>query len=101
MLQMIKGCRINDPSVLNEGYEQIENGFVANVDANHIGPLFESFIRLHNEYCFLILEIPTNATTQPWKMQLHIRNYSVQVEMCTNSIVTNALAKQDWHSKDV
>ena len=52
MLQMIKGCRINDPSVLNEGYEQIENGFVANVDANHIGPLFESFIRLHNEYCF-------------------------------------------------
>ena len=72
MLQMIKGCRINDPSVLNEGYEQIENGFVANVDANHIGPLFESFIRLHNEYCFLILEIPTNAKEEtPYSGKFH------------------------------
>ncbi len=61
MLQMIKGCRINDPSRLSEEYEKIDNGFVANVDADNMLPLFESFIKLHNEYCFLILEIPTNA----------------------------------------
>lgn len=61
MLNMIKGCRIRDPSVLNEGYECTGFGFVANVDANRIQILFEDFIKLHNEMCFLVLEVPTNA----------------------------------------
>ena len=61
MLDMIKGCRINDPSILFEGYEQIDTGYVANVDADNIRSIFESFIKLHNELCFVILEVPTNA----------------------------------------
>lgn len=61
MLNMIKGCRINDPSVLFEGYERIETGFVANVDADKTQSLFERFVMLHHEFCFVILEVPTNA----------------------------------------
>ena len=60
MLQMIEGCRIYDPSALQEGYSAIKYGFVANVNADKILPLVESFVKLHNEYCFLILEVPTN-----------------------------------------
>lgn len=61
MLNMVKGCRINDPSILYEGYERTESGFTANVDADKILALIESFVLLHNEYCFVILEVPTNA----------------------------------------
>lgn len=61
MLEMIKGCRINDPSILDEGYEQIESGFVSNVNAGKILSLLESFVLLHGEYCFVIIEVPTNA----------------------------------------
>lgn len=61
MLNMVKGCRIKDPSILYEGYERIESGFVANVNADKIQALLERFILLHNEYCFVILEVPTNA----------------------------------------
>ena len=60
MLKMIKGCRISNPSVLYEGYVQIESGFVANVDADKIHILFQNFVKLHNEMCFVILEVPTN-----------------------------------------
>ena len=61
MLNMVKGCRINDPSILYEGYERIVYGFVSNVNAEKIQSLLESFILLHNEYCFVIIEVPTNA----------------------------------------
>lgn len=61
MLNMVKGCRIQDTSILFEGYERIDSGFMANVNADKIRSLFESFILLHNEYCFVILEVPTNA----------------------------------------
>ena len=61
LLKMIKGCRVHNPSILYEGYEQIDSGFVANVDADKIQSLFENFVKLHNEPCFVILEVPTNA----------------------------------------
>ncbi len=61
MLNMIKGCWVPDPSLLFEGYERTKSGFAANIDADKIQSLFESFIRLHNEPCFIILEVPTNA----------------------------------------
>lgn len=65
MLNMIKGCRIDDPSVLFEGYQKIDSGFVANINADKIHTVLESFIRLHNECCFVILEVPTNAKEEP------------------------------------
>ena len=61
MLKMIKGCRVHNPTILYEGYEQVDSGFVANVDADKIQSLFENFVRLHNEPCFVILEVPTSA----------------------------------------
>lgn len=61
VLKMIKGCRIHNPAMLYEGYEQIDSGFVANVDADKIQSLFENFVKLHNEPCFVILEVPTNV----------------------------------------
>ena len=61
MLKMIKGCRNHNPSILYEGYEQTDFGFVANVDADKIQVLYENFVKLHNEICFVILEVPTNA----------------------------------------
>ena len=64
MLNMVKGCRINDPTILFEGYEQTEFGFAANVDADKIQCIFEGFVKLHNERCFVILEIPTNVNEE-------------------------------------
>ncbi len=64
MLNMIKGCRIHDPSVLCEGYQRIPSGFMANVNADKILRLMESFVLLHNEYCFVFLEVPTNANEE-------------------------------------
>ena len=64
MLEMIKGCRVDDPSILFEGYERTDSGFAANVDADKLQRLFEGFIRLHNEDCFVILEVPTNASEE-------------------------------------
>ena len=66
MLNMVQGCRVKDPSVLRstllyEGYTRIASGFAANVNAEKIQPLLESFVKLHNELCFIILEVPTNA----------------------------------------
>lgn len=61
MLDMIKGCWVSDPSVLSEGYERTASGFTANVNAGKIRPLMERFVKLHNEWCFIILEVPTNA----------------------------------------
>lgn len=65
MLNMVDGCSVPDPSVLFEGYARTKSGFAANMDADKIKPLFESFIRLHKEPCFMILEVPTNAKDEP------------------------------------
>lgn len=64
MLNMKNGCRVSDPSVLFEGYEQTDFGFVANVNAEKIRCVFEDYIKLHNEMCFIILEVPTNAKVE-------------------------------------
>ena len=64
MLKMIKGCSVHNSTILYEGYEQIDSGFVANVDADKIQILFDHFIKLHNELCFIILEVPTNANEE-------------------------------------
>lgn len=61
MLEMTKGSRIADPSLLEEGYQRTATGYTANVDAGKIALLMEHFISLQNERVFLILEIPTNV----------------------------------------
>lgn len=61
MLNMVKGCKIHDPSLLYEGYQLTETGYTANVNAENIQSIVEHFISLQDEWVFLILEIPTNA----------------------------------------
>ena len=61
MLNMVNGCRIKDPSLLSEGYARTTTGFAANVNADKLQDLFEHFVLLHKEPCFVILEVPTNA----------------------------------------
>ena len=61
MLNMIKGCKIHDPSLLYEGYMLDGDYFTANVNAEKIEALIEHFIQLQTDRIFLILEIPTNA----------------------------------------
>lgn len=65
MLNMIKGCKISNPSILYEGYEKIKGRFIANVHADKMQCLFEAFVQLHNEMCFFVLEVPTNAKEEP------------------------------------
>lgn len=60
MLNMVKGCWIPDPSLLEEGYQRTETGFTANVNAEKIQSLVEQFISLQEDWVFLILEVPTN-----------------------------------------
>lgn len=61
MLNMVKGCKVYDPSLLCEGYQRTETGYVANLNAENIRPVVEHFISLQDEWIFLILEVPTNA----------------------------------------
>lgn len=61
MLHMIRGCRISDPSILHESYERTEFGFAANIHAENIRPLLARFVKLHQQPCFVILEVPVNA----------------------------------------
>ena len=61
MLQMVKGCSVPDPALLQEGYQRTSTGFAANVNAHKLQPLLEGFLKLHQESCFVILEVPTNA----------------------------------------
>lgn len=58
---MIRGCRVSDPSLLYEGYVRTETGYYANVNAEKMQTLLERFVKLHNEWCFIILEVPTRA----------------------------------------
>lgn len=64
MLNMVKGCKIHDPSLLQEGYERTETGYEANVNAEKILTLVERFIELQEECVFLILEVPTNLSEE-------------------------------------
>lgn len=82
MLNMIKGCQISDPSLLQEGYQQTEYGYCANVNAEKIRLLVERFITLHNEPCFLILEVPARADTAPvWTEVYYMDGLSVEAAL--------------------
>ena len=59
MLKLRKGCKVPFPKKLSEGYEHIESGFTANVNADKIEMLLAHFIAIHNEPVFFILELPS------------------------------------------
>ncbi|MBQ4251627.1 MAG: hypothetical protein II704_01120 [Erysipelotrichaceae bacterium] len=59
MLEMVRGCRLNYSQLLNEGYINLADRILANVNAGKILPLFLDFIDIVKEdNLFLCLEVP-------------------------------------------
>lgn len=61
MLELKECCRVPFPEKLFEGYEIKENAIYANVNASKILEMMKSFIRMHDEPLFFILEIPSKC----------------------------------------
>lgn len=59
MLNLRKGCKVPFLEKISEGYEYIDSGFTANVNADKIEMLLAHFIAIHNEPIFFILELPS------------------------------------------
>ncbi len=49
MLEMVKGCRLNYSQLLNEGYINLADRILANVNAGKILPLFQDFLDIIRE----------------------------------------------------
>lgn len=60
MLEMIRGCTVPHPELLNEEFDRDDRKLCANVHARNIFPLFRDFIQLQNQPLFFVLEIPVN-----------------------------------------
>lgn len=69
MLKMIKGAKVPNPELLNEGYEIKEydtfKSALINVNADKIKKIFTDFITNTNEELFFILEVPCNKAEEP------------------------------------
>ena len=68
--RFVAGCRADCEKRLKEGFAATENGFIANVSAENIGPLLHDYIAAQTEELFLFLEVPSNANdeTEPGKL---------------------------------
>lgn len=68
--RFVPGCRADCETRLTEGFAATENGFIANVSAENIGPLLHDYIAAQTEELFLFLEVPSNAKdeTEPGKL---------------------------------
>ena len=69
MLKMIKGAKVPNNEILNEGYEEFRNekyqSILMNVNADKTKKIFKDFINQNNEDLFLILEVPCNKSEEP------------------------------------
>lgn len=64
MLKLRKGCKVPFPEKLSEGYEYIDSGIIANINADKLQSVLEDFIAIHNEPVFFILELPSNSKNE-------------------------------------
>ena len=74
MLRMIRGCRVPDPGALEEGFEQKDRSFYANLHAEHIDRAMRAFLLRQKEELFFFLELPTSQEEErklreEWKRQ--------------------------------
>ena len=74
MLHMIRGCRVPDPDVLEEGFRQEDRSFFANLHAEHIDGVMRAFLLRQTEELFFFLELPTpqneeKKMREEWKRQ--------------------------------
>ena len=70
-LKLKMGSRIDSEAVLYEGYEVSENAIIANVSVDKIDAVLKSFILMHKEPLFFILELPANVKDETEENKLH------------------------------
>ena len=74
MLHMVRGCRVPAPDALEEGFEQKERSFYANLHAEHIEQVMRAFLLRQKEELFFFLELPAaeeeeKKLREEWKKQ--------------------------------
>ena len=74
MLHMVRGCRVPAPEALEEGFEQKERSFYANLHAEHIEQVMRAFLLRQKEELFFFLELPAaedeeKKLREEWKKQ--------------------------------
>ena len=74
MLHMVRGCRVPAPDALEEGFEQKERSFYANLHAEHIEQAMRAFLLRQKEELFFFLELPAaedeeKKLREEWKKQ--------------------------------
>lgn len=78
--RFIAGCAAACEKKLREGFEETERGFMANVSAEHIAPLFRDYIAAQTEELFLFIETPCNLAEEEldedgYVVQPHVNVY--------------------------
>lgn len=68
--RFVLGCRADCEKRLKEGFAPTKTGFIANVSAEHIGPLLRDYVDAQTEELFLFIEVPSNSKdeTEPGKL---------------------------------
>lgn len=73
--RFVAGCRADCEKRLTEGFAPTENGFIANVSAENIGPLLRDYVAAQTEELFLFIEVPSNAKDEMEPGKLHVDVY--------------------------
>ena len=60
-LRFKMGSKVDSAEGLYEGYAVSDNAIIANVSIEKIDAVMKSFILMHNEPVFFILELPANV----------------------------------------
>ena len=76
MLHMVRGCRVPAPDALEEGFEQKERSFYANLHAEHIEQAMRAFLLRQKEELFFFLELPAaedeeKKLREEWKKRVN------------------------------
>ena len=69
MLHMIRGCRVPDPGILQESFEQKGKSFYANLHSEHIEGAIRALLHRQKEDLFFFLELPTGRDEEK-KLQM-------------------------------
>ncbi|MBQ8555290.1 MAG: hypothetical protein IJ438_05370 [Clostridia bacterium] len=62
--RFVKGCWASCEKKIREGFDTTDTGFIANVSAEHIAPLFRDYIDAQSEELFLFIETPCNLADE-------------------------------------
>lgn len=77
--RFVAGCRASCERKLREGFRASERGFMANVSAEHIDPLFRDYIASQTEELFLFIEMPCSLGDEELDDDGNVQNPHVNV----------------------